>query len=214
MAALWGCSSKEKADDETSAEKVPATSEAKQPQQQMSMEDLAAKRTPLRDEQNPIVTIATDLGNMTLELYRDVAPAHADSFLARAGDGFYNGTIFHRVIKGFMIQGGDPQGTGMGGAGYTLKEEFSNLPHEEGTLSMARSRDVNSASSQFFICLARRPGLDGQYTVFGHLIKGYDVLHKIGNVEVVRSPAGEMAKPKNDVHVREAYLSNAEGDRI
>lgn len=175
--------------------------------------DLAQKRTPVRSAANPIVTMETDLGNMTLELFRDVAPAHADSFVARTKDKFYEGTIFHRVIDGFMIQGGDPKGTGTGNAGYSLKAEFSDLPHVEGTLSMARSRDPNSASCQFFICLGRAAYLDHQYTVFGQLLKGYDVLHKIGKVEVA-APAnnpGEKSRPVQDIHIKHLFLSDAEG---
>jgi cyclophilin family peptidyl-prolyl cis-trans isomerase len=193
-----------------------------QTDQQMTSEstdkttDTTAKRTEIRSPDNPIVTIDTDYGSMTLELYHDVAPTHVDSFLARAKDGFYEGTIFHRVIDGFMIQGGDPKGTGMGNAGYFLPAEFSDLPHEEGTLSMARSRDVNSASCQFFICLARKAYLDGQYTVFGHLLKGYDVLHKIGSVEVTAPPHNpkERSRPVEDIHIQKIYLSDADGNPL
>lgn len=180
-------------------------------------DSLAAKRFPIRNENNPFVTIETDFGNMTLELYRDVARAHVDSFIARTKDGFYNGLKFHRVIKNFMIQGGDPEGTGMGGAGYFLQAEFSDVPHQDGTLSMARSSSPHSASSQFFICLARNRStmwLDGKYTVFGQLIKGYDVLHAIGDVEVVDSGRGEVSKPKEDVISRRFFLSDAEGNEL
>ena len=156
---------------------------------------------------------------MVLELYRDVAPAHADSFLARSAEGFYNGTIFHRIVKNFMLQGGDPEGTGRGGAGYYLKAEFSDLPHQDGTLSMARSSDPNSASSQFFICLGRNrstSGLDGQYTVFGQLTMGYDVLHEIGDVQCAANPGNprEISKPVEDVYLRRAYISDAYGNEL
>jgi cyclophilin family peptidyl-prolyl cis-trans isomerase len=173
-----------------------------------------APEYPIRNAANKIVTIETNMGKMTLELYRDVAPAHADSFAARVKDGFYNNTIFHRIIDGFMIQGGDPQGTGMGGAKYNLKAEFSKLPHQDGTLSMARSNDINSASSQFFICLGNAGFLDGKYTVFGQLIKGFDVLHKIGKVQVGQSPSGEKSMPLSKVTFIKAYLSDAEGNPI
>ncbi|MDH4156272.1 MAG: peptidylprolyl isomerase [candidate division Zixibacteria bacterium] len=184
-----------------------------------AVQSLADKRFAVRDEGNPLVTLETDFGKMTLELYRDVAPAHADSFVARTREGFYNGTIFHRVIDNFMIQGGDPQGNGTGGAEYFLKAEFNELPHQEGTLSMARSRDPNSASSQFFVCLARNrstQSLDGQYTVFGQLIKGYDVLHDIGSVECMANPGNprEISKPKVDVKLIRAYISDAEGNPL
>jgi cyclophilin family peptidyl-prolyl cis-trans isomerase len=159
-------------------------------------------------------SLMTELGKLTLELYRDVAPAHADSFAARAADGFYNNTKFHRIIDGFMIQGGDPKGDGTGGASYNLNAEFSKLPHQDGTLSMARSNDPNSASSQFFICLGRNQQtayLDGQYTVFGQLVNGFEVLHKIGKLPVVVAPWGEKSMPANPVILKKAYLSNASG---
>jgi cyclophilin family peptidyl-prolyl cis-trans isomerase len=182
-------------------------------------EDLSAKRFAIRSKDNHFVTLETDFGKMTLELYRDVAPNHADSFLARSKDGFYAGTIFHRIIDNFMIQGGDPQGTGMGGASYRLKAEFNANPHVDGTLSMARSPDVNSASTQFFICLGRNrstQSLDNQYTVFGQLVKGFDVLHKIGSVECLPNPGNpkEISKPKVDVFLRKAYESDADGNPL
>ena len=181
-----------------------------------SFDSLAEKTSPVRNPKNSFVTIETDFGKMVLELYRDVAPGHADSFLARSKDGFYNGTIFHRIVKNFMIQGGDPEGTGRGGAGYYLKAEFSELPHQDGTLSMARSTDPNSASSQFFICLGRNrltSGLDGQYTIFGQLITGYNVLHELGNVQCVPNPGNprEVSKPVDEVVLRRAYESDAYG---
>lgn len=170
---------------------------------------LTAKRVPIRNKSNKIVTIETNFGKMTLELFHDVAPAHADSFVARTKDGFYNGLIFHRVIDGFMIQGGDPTGTGMGNAPYKLKAEFSDLPHVEGTLSAARTMDPNSASCQFFICLGRAAHLDRQYTIFGQLLKGYDVLHAIGKV-----PKGKADRPLTDVIMSKVYLSDTDGNPL
>lgn len=174
---------------------------------------------PIRDPKNPFVTLETDFGKMVLELYHDVAPAHADSFVSLSKKGFYDGTIFHRIIKNFMIQGGDPEGTGRGGAGYYLKAEFSQLPHQDGTLSMARATDPNSASSQFFICLGRNSmtgNLDGQYTVFGQLIRGYEALHAIGNVECVQNPGNprEISRPKEEIVLRKAYLSDSKGNPL
>ncbi len=135
---------------------------------------------------NPIVTITMkDGGVMKLELYPDVAPITVDNFVKLASDGFYNGLIFHRVIKGFMIQGGDPEGTGMGGPGYTIKGEFSNngvkndLKHTEGVISMARTMVPDSAGSQFFIMHKDSPFLDGNYAAFGKVIEGMDVVNKI-----------------------------------
>jgi len=150
---------------------------------------------------NPEIAIETSLGTMKLELFRDVAPIHVDSMLSRIREGFYDGLIFHRVIDNFMIQGGDPKGDGTGNAGYMLPAEFSDLPHIEGTLSMARARNPNSASCQFFICLTRYPSLDGQYTVFGHLMDGYDVLHKIGSTKT-----DARDRPEETVYIRKMTI--------
>ena len=122
---------------------------------------------------------------MKAELYPEIAPNTVNNFIALANGGFYNGIIFHRVIEGFMIQGGDPTGTGMGGPGYSIKGEFSangfknDLKHSRGVLSMARSARPNSAGSQFFIMHDNAPHLDGQYAAFGKLTEGYDVLDAI-----------------------------------
>ena len=138
---------------------------------------------------NPIVTIQMkDGGVMKAELYPEVAPASVKNFVDLASKGFYNGLIFHRVIPGFMIQGGDPEGTGMGGPGYTIKGEFTangfrnDLKHTRGVLSMARAMDPNSAGSQFFIMHEDYPSLDGQYAAFGKLIEGIEVVDKIASV--------------------------------
>ena len=134
----------------------------------------------------PRVVIETSLGNIELVLYQDVAPGHVENFLKLTQQGFYDGTIFHRVIPGFMIQGGDPntKGTdksqyGTGGPGYSIKAEFNERPHKRGILSMARSRNPDSAGSQFFIVVKDSPFLDGQYTVFGEVSSGMDVADKI-----------------------------------
>jgi peptidyl-prolyl cis-trans isomerase B (cyclophilin B) len=111
--------------------------------------------------------LTTSKGPIRLDLLPDVAPGHVANFLALAKIGYYDGLNFHRVIKGFMIQGGCPQGTGSGGPGYTIKAEFNKTPHEAGVVSMARTSDPNSAGSQFFICLGRHTHLDNQYTAFG-----------------------------------------------
>jgi len=131
--------------------------------------------------------IKTTEGEMVLEFWPEVAPGHVENFKKLAKQGFYDGTCFHRVIKGFMIQGGDPltkdesakSRWGMGGPGYQIKAEFNDQPHTRGVLSMARSNDPNSAGSQFFICHGDPRFLDRQYTAFGKLIKGDDVLEKI-----------------------------------
>lgn len=130
--------------------------------------------------------IETKFGEIKLRFFPDVAPNHVNNFIELAKKGFYDGTIFHRVIPGFMIQGGDPNTKGadksrygMGGPGYQLKAEFNSRPHKRGTLSMARAANPDSAGSQFFICVADTPFLDGQYTVFGEVISGMDVADKI-----------------------------------
>lgn len=138
---------------------------------------------------NPIVTIKmADGGVMKLELYPDVAPITVKNFTDLVEKGFYNGLIFHRVINGFMIQGGDPDGNGTGGPGYSIKGEFSSngvkndLLHTAGVISMARSMNPDSAGSQFFIMHKDAPHLDGQYAAFGKIIEGMDVVNKIAEV--------------------------------
>lgn len=136
--------------------------------------------------QNPIVTITMANGDIIkAELYPDIAPVSVNNFISLANKGFYNGLIFHRVIRGFMIQGGDPEGTGMGGPGYQIKGEFSangvanSLKHTAGVLSMARSMNPDSAGSQFFIMHKNAPHLDGQYAAFGKVVEGMDAVNKI-----------------------------------
>ena len=209
-----GCG--KKAENEAK-DQTKAQPEAVVEKQDTPVDSIAAKTFPIRSADNKIVTIETDFGKMVLELYRDVAPHHADSFVARTNDGFYNGLIFHRVIDDFMIQGGDPKGDGTGNAGYFLPAEFNELPHKDGTLSMARSNSPNSASSQFFICLSRNrsvANLDRQYTVFGHLLKGYDVLHKIGKTETIANKFGQKTQPAEEIVMRKVYLSDAEGNAL
>ena len=138
---------------------------------------------------NPIVTITmTDGSVMKAELYPEVAPNTVNNFISLVKKGFYDGLVFHRVIRGFMIQGGDPQGTGMGGPGYSIKGEFTyngfsnDLKHTPGVLSMARAMDPNSAGSQFFIMHETFPHLDGQYAAFGKVTDGLDVVNKIAEI--------------------------------
>ena len=146
---------------------------------------LAEKSTT--GEQAPHVILKTKFGEMEIVLFPDLAPKHVESFLKLAKSGFYNGTIFHRIIPGFMIQGGDPltkdpanRGKyGTGGPGYTVPAEFSKVAHEKGILSAARTADPNSAGSQFFVMVDKAPHLDGQYTVFGEVVKGVEVADTI-----------------------------------
>lgn len=139
--------------------------------------------------QNPIITFEMENGDiMKAELYPQVAPNTVNNFISLVNKGFYDGLIFHRVINGFMIQGGDPEGTGMGGPGYGIKGEFAqngfanDLKHSAGVLSMARSMMPNSAGSQFFIMHKDAPHLDGAYAAFGKIIEGMDVVNKIAEV--------------------------------
>ncbi|SHJ78849.1 peptidyl-prolyl cis-trans isomerase B (cyclophilin B) [Anaerocolumna jejuensis DSM 15929] len=139
-------------------------------------------------EKNPIVTIEMENGSLIkLELYPDIAPNTVKNFVSLVQKNFYDGLIFHRVIRGFMLQGGDPEGTGMGGPGYSIKGEFSynhfenNLKHTAGVISMARSQMPNSAGSQFFIMHKDSPHLDGSYAAFGKVIEGMDVVNVIAD---------------------------------
>jgi len=151
----------------------------------------AAKEENKNVNNNEVAVIKTTEGEMVLEFWPDVAPGHVENFKKLAKQGFYDGTCFHRVIKGFMIQGGDPLTKdeankarwGTGGPGYAIKAEFNDKAHTRGVLSMARSNNPDSAGSQFFICHGDPRFLDKQYTAFGKLIKGDDVLEKIGTTQ-------------------------------
>lgn len=139
--------------------------------------------------QNPIVTIEMESGDiMKAELYPEIAPNTVNNFISLVQKGFYDGIIFHRVIEGFMLQGGDPDGTGTGGPGYSIRGEFTqngfenNLAHDPGVLSMARTMDPDSAGSQFFIMHKKSPHLDGAYAAFGKITEGMDAVNKIAEV--------------------------------
>lgn len=144
---------------------------------------------------NPTVTFETTQGTFKAEMFEDVAPVTAGNFLKLARDGFYDGIIFHRVIDGFMIQGGDPTGTGRGGPGYRIDDEFApGLTHEgAGIFSMANA-GPNTGGSQFFITLAATPWLDGKHAIFGKVVEGLDVVRSIGQVST-----GPMDRPREDV---------------
>ena len=151
-------------------------------------------------ESTMIATITTSEGVIKAELYQNLAPETVNSFASLANNGFYDGLIFHRVIEGFMIQGGDPTGTGMGGPGYQIKGEFNangfnnNLKHDRGVLSMARAQGMDTAGSQFFIMHQNSPHLDGQYAAFGMVIEGMDVVDKIAT-----TTTGNNDKPETDM---------------
>ena len=153
---------------------------------------------------NEIAVIETSLGNIEFELLEDVAPGHVKNFKDLAKEGFYDGTIFHRVIPGFMVQGGDPNtksddrsSHGMGGPGHTIKAEFNDEPHVRGIVSMARSQDPDSAGSQFFVVVKDSDFLDGQYTAFGRVISGMDVADKI-----VDSPRDDRDNPIDRIEMK------------
>jgi peptidyl-prolyl cis-trans isomerase B (cyclophilin B) len=153
--------------------------------------------------------LETKFGEITLKFFPEVAPKHVNSFIELASSGFFDGTTFHRVVPGFVIQGGDPNSKsedrsqhGTGGPGYTLEAEFSNIPHKRGTLSMARAADPNSAGSQFFICVADAAFLDGQYTVFGEVSEGMDVVDQI-----VAQPRDSRDNPNERVEMKVKILA-------
>jgi peptidyl-prolyl cis-trans isomerase B (cyclophilin B) len=163
---------------------------------------------------NPIVLIEMENGSVIkVELYPETAPNTVNNFLTLANEGFYDGTIFHRVIPGFMIQGGDPEGSGMGGPGYSIKGEFSSngfpnqLKHDRGVISMARSGRPDSAGSQFFIMVAKAPHLDGQYAAFGKVIDGMDEVDKIVSVKRNRND-----KPAEDQKMKKLTVDTAGAD--
>ena len=172
---------------------------------------------PMNLSANEVAVIKTSEGDMVVEFWTDAAPNTIQNFKKLARSGFYDGTTFHRIVKGFMIQGGDPLSKdpnkenlyGTGGPGYKIKAEFNDHPHEHGVISMAREPDPDSAGSQFFICLAPVPRLDHQYTTFGKVIKGTDALEKIGDtpVEMAR---GEMSKPTKRVVINKIDIVPAD----
>ena len=165
-----------------------------------------------------VAVIKTSEGDMVVQFWNDAAGNTVDNFKKLARQGFYDGTTFHRIVKGFMIQGGDPNSKdpakensyGEGGPGYNLKAEFNNHSHDPGVISMARGPDPDSAGSQFFICLAPVHRLDHQYTTFGKLIKGEDVLGKIGDTPVTKNSMGEPSKPTKRVVIESIKIVPAE----
>ena len=150
-------------------------------------------------------------GRVVIAMRPDLAPNHCAQIKELTRKGFYNGVVFHRVIDGFMAQTGDPTGTGTGKSSLpNIKAEFSNTPFKRGTVGMARSQDPNSAGSQFFICLGNAKFLDGQYTAFGKVIKGDDVLGKIGDMETVAGSSGEKSKPTKRITVESIKIVPAD----
>lgn len=170
--------------------------------------------SPAKASSEEVAVIKTSEGDMVIQFWTDAAPKTIENFKILAKRGFYEGTIFHRIVKDFMIQGGDPNSKdpakadsyGEGGPGYKVKAEFNDHSHERGVISMARNPDPDSAGSQFFICLADVKRLDHQYTTFGKLIKGDDVLTKIGETPVTRNAQGEVSKPMKRVTIQSVKI--------
>ncbi len=167
---------------------------------------------------NEVAVIKTTAGELVVEFLADAAPQTVENFKKLARQGFYDGTAFHRIVKGFMIQGGDPltkdakmeSRWGTGGPGYQIKAEFNDQSHVRGVVSMARSQQPDSAGSQFFICLGDAKFLDRQYTAFGRVTKGDEVLGQIGDTRVTPSNSGEMSKPTARVGVESVTIVSAE----
>ena len=169
-----------------------------------------AESKPEEKSTGQVAVIETDFGNIVIEFFPDKAPGHVENFIKLATDGFYDGTIFHRVIPGFMIQGGDPNtksddrsNHGQGGPGYSINAEFNDISHVRGIVSMARSNDPNSAGSQFFIVVSDSKFLDNQYTVFGRVVEGMDVADKIVNV-----PRDNFDNPNDRVVIKRISIQD------
>lgn len=202
----------ESTEETTPVEAAETTDEAAEPTTASEGEAKPAEKSAA-DYVDKVVELRTDLGTIAIRFFPDVAPNHVKNFIDLSESGFYNGTKFHRIIPGFVIQGGDPNTKdkdpstwGTGGSGKRLKAEFSPIRHRRGILSMARSMDPDSASSQFFVCVADAGALDNQYSVFGEVVSGMDVVDKI--------VAGPRTGPRNDqavepVAIREAVVRAA-----
>ncbi len=174
----------------------------------------AEEKKPMSHYENKVAELHTSAGEIDIRFFPDVAPNHVKNFIDLAEKGFYNGTKFHRLIPGFMIQGGDPNTIsgapstwGTGGSGKNVDAEFNSVKHKRGIVSMARSNSPNSASSQFFIMVADYPSLDGQYSVFGQVTKGMDIADKI-----VNSPTGSQDRPINPTSIDKIVIRDAKPD--
>ncbi len=176
-------------------QKMEATAEVQTPPQ------ITPQAGTPEDASNPQVILETDSGKIVLELFPKEAPITVENFLKLINQKYYDGLTFHRVIPGFMIQGGDPKGDGSGGPGWTIKGEFGARKHIAGTISMARTADPNSAGSQFFLCVAPAPHLDGQYAAFGQAFEGVEVAQKIVSV-----PRGAQDRPTTPIKIVRAYV--------
>jgi peptidyl-prolyl cis-trans isomerase B (cyclophilin B) len=198
---VFGCGGEEQTQTEQSQE------QPQEKKQEISEQTTEAERMtkpitqePIERDKNPIVVIETDFGNIELELFWDKTPKTAENFLRLTISGFYDGLTFHRVIPNFVVQGGCPLGNGTGGPGYSVDFEKADTKHLRGSLGMARSQDPNSAGSQFYFCLNDLANLDGNYVVFGKVLKGMDVIDKIAQVET-----GPNDMPKEKVIMKKVY---------
>jgi len=184
-----------KEEGQKTEQKMEATAEVQTPPQTTPLAG-----TP-EDASNPQVVLETDSGKIVLELFPKEAPVTVENFLKLVNQKYYDGLTFHRVIPGFMIQGGDPKGDGSGGPGWTITGEFGARKHIAGTISMARTADPNSAGSQFFLCVAAAPHLDRQYAAFGQAFEGVEVAQKIVSV-----PRGAQDRPTTPIKIVRAYV--------
>ncbi len=189
----------------------------KHPEIKAILEKIEKSPVPAVAEED-IFVLKTNHGILKAMLYPDIAPRHAANFKRLAVNGFFDGTQFHRIIKGFMIQGGDlftrdndPGNDGTGGPGYQIDAEFSKIPHVRGIISMARAQDINSAGSQFFIMLGNHSFLDGKYTVFGEIVEGFETLAKIEEVAVTYSFTREKSRPLDPVILESVTLEKNNG---
>jgi cyclophilin family peptidyl-prolyl cis-trans isomerase len=197
--------------DTTTTASNATTSEASAPAQATTSSAAAEENRPMSQYQNKVAEVHTSAGEIDIRFFPDVAPNHVKNFIDLAEKGFYNGTKFHRVIPGFMIQGGDPNTVsgspatwGTGGSGKNIAAEFNSVKHTRGIVSMARSNSPDSASSQFFIMVADAPSLDNQYSVFGQVTKGMDVVDKI-----VNAPTGSQDRPNNPTSIDKIVIRDA-----
>ncbi len=177
------------------------------PSQDASSDEMSAGMSPAEQNERAVIEVR-DLGEIRLKFFPDKAPLHVENFKKLAREGFYDGVTFHRIVPGFMIQGGDPNtkdsdpnNDGKGGPGYTIKAEFNDIPHKRGILSMARKADPDSAGSQFFLVVKDAPFLDGKYTVFGEITSGIEVADKIA-----AQPRGRADRPKTDIVINSVRI--------
>lgn len=199
------------AQTETNTTSSATATEASAPPAATTSSAAAEENRPMSQYQNKVAELHTSAGEIDIRFFPDVAPNHVKNFIDLAEKGFYNGTKFHRVIPGFMVQGGDPNTVsgspatwGTGGSGKNVAQEFNTISHKRGIVSMARSNDPNSASSQFFIVVADSTFLDKQYTVFGQVTKGMDVADKI-----VSAPTGAQDRPNNPTAIDKIVIRDA-----